>query len=86
MKHYRINTYANGFGIWHSEIVFTEPMGNTGEARRIIYNAIENAKRRIRREIAERMAPKKTRRLSYHISENSELPTGQLTRLVVREK
>jgi ribosome-binding factor A len=86
MRGYKINTYANGFGVWHAEILFTEPMGNTGEARRVIYKAIENAKRRIRREITERMAPKKTRRLSYQISENNELPTGQLTRLVVREK
>jgi len=86
MRDYRINTYANAFGIWHSEILFTEPMGNTGEAQRVIYNAIANGKRKIRQAIVERMNPTQTRRLSYHISENTELPTGQLTRLVIREK
>lgn len=86
MRDYKINTYANAFGIWHSEIFFSQPMGNTGEAQRVIYNALANAKRKIRQEIKERMAPNKTRRLSYEISENTELPTGQLTRLVVIEK
>lgn len=85
MKDYTLHTYANGFGIWHTEIVFLTPMGNTGEAEKIIYNALTNAKRKIRQAIIERTRVN-VKRLSYFISENEELGTGQLVRLVVREK
>ena len=84
-KDYRVNTYANGFGIWHSEITFLTPMGNTGEAERVTFNALANAKRKIRQAIQERQNDT-VKRLSYFISENQELGTGQLVRLVVREK
>jgi hypothetical protein len=85
MKDYRLNTYANGFGIWHADILFSSPIGNTGEAQRIISNALTNAKRAIRREIQERQSGK-VRRLSYEIVSNNELSTGQLTALRIREK
>ena len=84
-KDSRVNTYANGFGIWHSEITFLTPMGNTGEAERVIFNALANAKRKIRQAIQERQNDT-VKRLSYFISENQELGTGQLVRLVIREK
>ena len=85
-KDYTLNTYANGFGIWHAEIFFTSPMGNTGEAERIISNAIANAKRHIRQAIQERMSSK-TKRLSYEVSANTTEPgIGRLTSLTIREK
>jgi hypothetical protein len=84
-KDYRLNTYANGFGIWHSEITFLTPMGNTGQAERVIFNALANAKRKIRQAIQERQNDT-VKRLSYFITENQELGTGQLVRLVIREK
>jgi hypothetical protein len=84
-KDYRVNTYANGFGIWHSEITFLTPMGNTGEAERVIFNALANAKRKIRQAIQERQNDT-VKRLSYFISESQELGTGQLVWLVIREK
>ena len=86
MKNYKLNTYANGFGIWHAEIVFTPAVGNTGEAQQIIANAIANAKRHIRQAITERMDPKKCKRLSYEISANSSYGTGHLASLTIREK
>jgi hypothetical protein len=85
-KDYTLNTYANGFGIWHSQIFFSSPMGNTGEAERIISNAIANAKRHIRQAIQERMSSK-TKRLSYEVSANTTEPgIGRLTSLTIREK
>ena len=86
MKHYKINTFANGFGIWYADILFSSPIGNTGEAERIISNAIKNAKRAIRREIQERLDPKKARRLSYEIVSSNQLSTNQLTAIRIREK
>lgn len=85
-KDYRLNVYANGFGIWHAEIVFTPPIGNTGEAQRIAANAIANAKRQIRKQIVLRMLPKKTKRLGYEIADNDILATNQLACLTIREK
>jgi hypothetical protein len=85
MKHYKLNTFANGFGIWHADILFTSPIGNTGEAQRIISYALTNAKRAIRREIQERQSGK-VKRLSYEVVSNNELSTGQLTALRIREK
>jgi hypothetical protein len=85
-KDYTLNTYANGFGVWHSEIFFTPPIGNTGEADRIADNAMRNAKRHIRQAIAERMSSK-PRRLSYEVSSNSFEPgSGRLATLTITEK
>lgn len=86
MKNYRLNTYADGFGIWHSEITFTPPIGNTGEAERVAGNAMRNAKRHIRQAIQERMSSK-TKRLSYEVSDNTTEPgIGRLASLTIREK
>ena len=86
MKEYELNTYADGFGIWHSKIIFTPPIGNTGEAERVADNAIRNAKRKIRQAIAERMSSQ-PRRLSYEVSANSsQLGSGRLVSLTISEK
>lgn len=85
-KNYRLNAYANGFGIWHCEIFFTTPLGNTGEAERVANNALAAAKRRIRAEIAERMAGK-VKRLAYEVKTNKlELGSGRLLSLTIAEK
>ena len=85
-KDYKLNTYADGFGIWHSEIIFTPPIGNTGEAERVAGNAMRNAKRHIRQAIQERQASK-VRRLSYEVSANRDEPgIGRLASLTIREK
>jgi hypothetical protein len=87
MKDYKLNTYADGFGIWHSEIIFTPPIGNTGEADRVGANAMRNAKRHIRQAITERMEPTKCKRLSYKVSANSFEPgIGRLASLTITEK
>jgi hypothetical protein len=87
MKDYKLNTYADGFGMWHSQIFFSVPMGNTGLAERIIANAIRNAKRHIRQATTERMEPTKCKRLSYFVSQNKDEPgSGRLTSLTISEK
>lgn len=87
MKDYELNVYANGFGVWHAEIIFTPPIGNTGEAERVAGNARRNAKRHIRQAITERMKPKKTKRLAYKVSANTVEPgIGRLATLTICEK
>ena len=86
MSDYKLNTYANGFGVWHSEITFTPPIGNTGEAERVAANAMRNAKRHIRQAIQERQSGK-VRRLFYKVSANRTEPgIGRLASLTICEK
>jgi hypothetical protein len=85
-KDYTLNIFANGFGIWHAEIVFTPPIGNTGEADRVAYNAMTAAKRQIRKAICERTAGA-VKRLSYKVSANTSEPgIGRLATLTICEK
>jgi hypothetical protein len=86
-KDYKLNTYANGFGVWSCEISFAYPgMGNTWEAEKIISNAIANAKREIRKAITERTSAK-IRRLSYEVSAKKIEPgIGRLQGLTITEK
>ena len=86
-KDYRLNSYANGFGVWHCEIFFAYPgLGNTGEAERVANNGLRAAKRLIRAEIAERMADK-PQRLAYEVIANeTQLGSGRLLSLTIAEK
>jgi len=84
-KDYNVATYANGFGIWHAFIEFTGPMGNTGEAEKIIHNAMDTGKRHIRREIAMRQsAPVK--KLAYHVTANEFDHMNRLWSITIAEK
>lgn len=85
-KDYTLNTYANGFGVWYCEIFFATPLGNTGEADKIASNAMAAAKRKIRQEIADRMASK-PKRLAYEVKTNKLQPgSGRLMALTIAEK
>jgi hypothetical protein len=86
-KNYRLNAFADGFGVWHCEISFAYPgLGNTGEAERVAGNGLRAAKRLIRAEIAERMAGK-PKRLAYEVVKNKlELGSGRLMSLTIAEK
>ena len=86
-KDYKLNTYGDGFGVWHCQITFSYPgMGNTWEAEKIISNAIANAKREIRKAITERTSAK-IRRLSYEVSAKKIEPgIGRLQGLTITEK
>lgn len=92
-KDYRLNAYADGFGVWHCEIFFTTPLGNTGEADRVAANAMRAAKRAIRKQL-ELRAPANAynerffyKRLSYEVKSNKfELGSGRLLSLTIAEK
>jgi hypothetical protein len=86
MKNYELNSYADGFGLWHCKVVFPFPgLGNSGEAERIKYNGLDAAKRRIRKEIKERQA-QPVKKLSYYISENYLDSINRLHWFIVSEK
>ncbi len=83
---YKLNTYADGYGNWHCEIIFTSPMGNTNYANSIMVNAIREAKRSIRNEIVVRSARNaQIRRLKYKVAENRMNNQNQLTYLEIVE-
>ena len=86
-KDYRLNAYADGFGVWHCEIFFAYPgLGNTGEAERVANNGLRAAKRLIRAEIADRMGGK-PKRLAYEVVKNQTEPgIGRLMSLTIAEK
>jgi hypothetical protein len=82
---YTLQTYANGFGLWHCKIAFDFPgVGNTYEAECLKYQALDAAKRAIRREIVVRQA-QPCKRLAYHIVENRLDSLNRLHSLTVAE-
>jgi hypothetical protein len=70
MEDYKLNTYADGFGIWHCQITYPIALGNSGEAEAIIYNSMRAAKRAIRAAIVERCETTRIKRLSYKVAAN----------------
>ena len=85
MQDYKLNTYATGYGIWHCHIVYPVALGNSGQAEAIISKSMQAAKRTIRREIVERMEPKKTRRLSYKVAANDIASDNRLRSITIAE-
>ena len=84
MKHYKLQTSANGFGVWQCAITYPEGLGNTGEAERIIYNSISAARRSIRRALVERNA-QPVRRMRYKVASNDYCSVNHLHGLVITE-
>jgi hypothetical protein len=84
MKNYKLNTYANGFGVWQCAITYPEGLGNTGEAERIIWNSIRAARRSIRKAITQRNA-QPLRRLRYKVATNDYCSVNHLHGLVISE-
>lgn len=85
MEDYKLNTYADGFGVWHCQITYPGGMGNTGEAERIIWNSHRAARRAIRRAIVERSEPVKVKRLSYKVAANDYAASNLLYGLTIAE-
>jgi hypothetical protein len=82
---YTIDTWANGYGIWHAQAIFGSGLGNTGEAERIKHNALAQCKRRIREELKARQG-QPLARLRYEISDNYVDPQNLMWSITVREK
>lgn len=84
MKNYRINTYANSFGVWQCAITYPNGLGNSGEAQAIIYNSITRAKRSIRQALikSNRTLGKRVR---YTVFSNDLDSMNRLHGLVITE-
>jgi hypothetical protein len=84
MQNYKLNTYANGLGVWQCAITYPEGLGNSGEAERIIANSMSAARRSIRKAITERNA-QPVRRLRYSVLSNDYCSVNHLHGLVITE-
>lgn len=83
---YKLNTFANGFGLWRCEVTFDFPgVGNSPEAEALKYRALAAAKRAIRKEIVSRES-KQIRRLSYKIVANKIDNMNRLHSFTVGER
>ena len=85
MKDYEITYWANGFGRWFAKADFVVPLGNTGEAMKVLFSAEKKAKQIIRREIADRMFDR-PKRLSYEVTANEEMGCGHLLSVTWAER
>ena len=85
MEDYKLNTYADGFGVWHCEITYPGGIGNTWEAEAIAAKSMRAAKRAIRREIVERSEPVKVKRLSYKVAANDYCASNHCHGLTIAE-
>jgi hypothetical protein len=85
-KHYRITTYADNLdGCLYARVDFTGPMGDSGEAERIKYAAVENAKRYIRNELkARQSAP--LARTYYEVTANEIDHMDHMWSITIGEK
>jgi len=83
---YSLTSWADGFNRWYCRADFEFPgLGNTYEAEKIKYRALDACKRKIREEITSREA-KPIRRLSYYVSDNKIDTLNRLHSITVAEK
>ena len=83
---YKLNTFADGFGLWRCEVMFDFPgVGNSPEAEALKYLALGAAKRAIRKEIVSRES-KRIGRLSYVIVANKIDNMNRLHSFTVGER
>ena len=85
MEDYKLNTYADGFGIWHCQITYPGGIGNTWQAEAIAAKSMRAAKRAIRAAIVERMDPTPCKRLSYKVAANDSCSVNHLHSLTIAE-
>ena len=85
MEDYKLNTYADGFGVWYCQITYPGGIGNTWEAEAIADKSMRAAKRAIRRAIVERSEPVKVKRLSYKVAANDLAASNLLYSLTIAE-
>jgi len=86
MSNYEYSIWADGFRRWHAKIVFTPPIGNTGQAQAVALNALKNVKRQLRKTILDYDSVASGYRFNWEIIDNKELGTGHLLSLTIAEK
>ena len=82
---YTIESWANGFGVWHAKASFATGVGNTPEAERLKYNALAQCKRRIREELKARQG-QPLARLRYEIADNYVDAQNRMWSITVKER
>jgi hypothetical protein len=85
MEDYKLNTYADGFGIWHCQITYPGGIGNTWEAEAIAAKSMRAAKRAIRAAIVERCETTKIKRLSYEVISSDDCASNHCHGLTIAE-
>lgn len=85
MRDYKLNTYANGFGLWRCKITYPIALGNGGEALAILEKSRRAARRAIRRAIVDQCQTKRITRLSYKITAGELTSTNRISWLTVGE-
>ena len=85
MEDYKLNTYADGFGLWHCRIVYPIALGNTGQAEAIRHKSMRAAKRAIRAAIVDRCNTTRIRRLSYKVAANELDAMNRMHGLTIAE-
>ncbi len=85
MEDYKLNTYADGFGIWHCQITYPGGIGNSPEAEAIADKSMRAAKRAIRAAIVERCETTRIKRLSYKVAANDSCSVNHLHSLTIAE-
>lgn len=82
---YKLNTYADGFGVWQCAITYPEAIGNSYGGQIILYRSLDAAKRSIRRAIVERNV-KLVRRLRYSVLSNNLDAMNRLHGITITEE
>lgn len=85
MEDYKLNTYADGFGLWHCQITYPGGIGNSPEAKAIAAKSMRAAKRAIRAAIVERCETTRIRRLSYKVAANDLDAMNRMHGLTIAE-
>jgi hypothetical protein len=84
MTNYKLDTYANGYGLWRCKITYPIALGNTGEAQVILHNSRRAAMRAIRRELTQRQGTP-VKRLRYKITAGGQTSTNRISWLTLGE-
>lgn len=85
---YVVSVWADGFGNWHGKATFTTPLGNTGEAERVLDNAKRAIRRAIRSELQHRQPASHTLpALRYTVTNCRQIAsTNQTTSITLSEQ
>jgi len=86
-KNYEVTIWADGFRQWHAKAEFYPALGNTGEAERIVSNALKMMKRNLKRIIEYNDSASPDYRFKWEVCANTTTPgLGTLRSITIREK
>lgn len=80
-----VHSFADGFGVWHATVTFTEPVGPAWLDANID-RVRAKARRHIRKNIKNRMWPHSIGRVYVEVSANRLNSLNQMSLITYREK